>query len=62
MPGGSERFLRDGGEITITQSAISLESLLGRFIFSMTEGQPNRGEGTPAAGGAAPNAAPSLAP
>lgn len=38
VPGGSERMLRDGGEITITQSAISLESLLGRFIFSMTQG------------------------
>jgi phospholipid/cholesterol/gamma-HCH transport system substrate-binding protein len=50
VPGGSDRILRDGGEITITQSAISLESLLGRFIFSMTEGQ-----GRPAAeGGAAP--------
>ena len=39
VPGGADRILRDGGEITITQSAISLESLLGRFIFSMTEGQ-----------------------
>jgi phospholipid/cholesterol/gamma-HCH transport system substrate-binding protein len=62
VPGGSDRILADGGEITITQSAISLESLLGRFIFSMTEGQPTRSEGAPAAGGAAPNAAPSLAP
>ncbi|MGX9962406.1 outer membrane lipid asymmetry maintenance protein MlaD [Roseomonas sp. F4] len=53
VPGGSDRILADGGEITITQSAISLESLLGRFIFSMTEGQPNRGEGTPPAGGGA---------
>ena len=39
VPGGSDRILGDGGEITITQSAVSLESLLGRFIFSMTEGQ-----------------------
>jgi phospholipid/cholesterol/gamma-HCH transport system substrate-binding protein len=39
VPGGDERVLADGGEITITQSAVSLESLLGRFIFSMTEGQ-----------------------
>ena len=37
VPGGSETILRDGGEITITQSAVSLESLLGRFIFSVTE-------------------------
>ncbi|NKE46596.1 outer membrane lipid asymmetry maintenance protein MlaD [Roseomonas frigidaquae] len=49
VPGGSERILADGAEITITQSAISLESLLGRFIFSMTEGQPSRGEAAPAA-------------
>jgi len=37
VPGGSERMLKDGGEIGITQSAVSLESLLGRFIFSVTE-------------------------
>ncbi len=52
VPGGDERVLGDGGEITITQSAVSLESLLGRFIFSMTEGQgggqrPAEGSGTP---------------
>jgi phospholipid/cholesterol/gamma-HCH transport system substrate-binding protein len=39
VPGGADRILGQGGEITITQSAVSLESLLGRFIFSMTEGQ-----------------------
>jgi phospholipid/cholesterol/gamma-HCH transport system substrate-binding protein len=49
VPGGADRLLQNGGQITITQSAISLESLLGRFIFSMTEGQGNsrgQGEGT----------------
>ena len=58
VPGGSERMLRDGGEITITQSAISLESLLGRFIFSMTQGSSSGTEsgagGTPATGTPAP--------
>ena len=54
VPGGSDRILGEGGEITITQSAISLESLLGRFIFSMTEGQGNR----PAAEAAPPPATP----
>jgi phospholipid/cholesterol/gamma-HCH transport system substrate-binding protein len=51
VPGGAERILANGGEITITQSAISLESLLGRFIFSMTEGQGGaaRGQGEGAA-------------
>jgi phospholipid/cholesterol/gamma-HCH transport system substrate-binding protein len=37
VPGGSEQILTNGGTIGITQSAISLESLLGRFIFSVTE-------------------------
>lgn len=41
VPGGADRILANGGQITITQSAVSLESLLGRFIFSMTEGQGN---------------------
>jgi phospholipid/cholesterol/gamma-HCH transport system substrate-binding protein len=46
VPGGADRTIENGGTITITQSAISLESLLGRFIFSMTEGQGNsRGQG-----------------
>jgi phospholipid/cholesterol/gamma-HCH transport system substrate-binding protein len=37
VPGGDTRILREGSEITITQSAINLESLLGRFIFSAGE-------------------------
>lgn len=58
VPGGSERMIRDGGRITITQSAVSLESLLGRFIFSVTEmnaNRPNEGGNNapaPAGGGA----------
>jgi phospholipid/cholesterol/gamma-HCH transport system substrate-binding protein len=53
VPGGAERIIADGGQITITQSAVSLESLLGRFIFSMTEGQGGQGGGSQ--GGAAPS-------
>jgi phospholipid/cholesterol/gamma-HCH transport system substrate-binding protein len=59
VPGGADRVLRDGGEIEITQSAVSLEALLGRFIFSVTElsgGRQQQQEG----GGA--NAAPAPAP
>jgi phospholipid/cholesterol/gamma-HCH transport system substrate-binding protein len=37
VPGGDERMLADGGEITITQSAVSLEQLLGKFIFSVSD-------------------------
>ncbi len=35
VPGGDDKMLADGGEITITQSAVSLEQLLGKFIFSV---------------------------
>ncbi|MCR0981734.1 outer membrane lipid asymmetry maintenance protein MlaD [Roseomonas populi] len=44
VPGGSDRDLASGGEIKITQSSVSLESLLGKFIFSMTQGG-NQGGG-----------------
>lgn len=37
VPGGADRVLRDGGRITETQGSVSLESLLGRFIFSVTQ-------------------------
>ncbi|MFN3449629.1 MAG: MlaD family protein, partial [Roseococcus sp.] len=37
VPGGAEAVLADGGRITETQGSISLESLLGRFIFSVTQ-------------------------
>ncbi|MDB5314689.1 MAG: mlaD [Rhodospirillales bacterium] len=57
VPGGADRVLRDGQRIEITQSAISLESLLGRFIFSVTEmnrpATPTPGE-TPAPAPATP--------
>jgi phospholipid/cholesterol/gamma-HCH transport system substrate-binding protein len=55
VPGGSDRVLRDGGEITQTASAVSLESLLGRFIFSVTEmNQQRQGETPPAPAPAGP--------
>jgi phospholipid/cholesterol/gamma-HCH transport system substrate-binding protein len=34
-PGGDEKTLADGGTITITQSAVNLEDLLGKFIFNV---------------------------
>jgi len=33
-PGGDDKDLVPGGTITITQSSVSLEQLLGKFIFS----------------------------
>ncbi len=35
-PGGDEADLKPGQTITITQSSVSLEELLGKFIFSVT--------------------------
>lgn len=62
VPGGSEGVLADGGRITETQGSVSLESLLGRFIFSVT--QMNTQPGQPAAGppGAAPEVPPAATP
>ena len=36
-PGGEERMLADGGEIKITQSPVSIEQLLGKFIYNVGE-------------------------
>lgn len=36
VPGGDEQMLPRGGRITVTQSAVNIEDLLGRFIFSAT--------------------------
>ena len=33
-PGGSETFLSDGDQILFTQSAIVLENLVSKFLFS----------------------------
>lgn len=52
VPGGSDRILAAGGRITETQGSVSLESLLGRFIFSVT--QMNSGGGGNAEGGGQP--------
>ena len=39
-PGGDATMLKPGEKITITQSAVSLEQLLGKFIFSVTSLKP----------------------
>jgi phospholipid/cholesterol/gamma-HCH transport system substrate-binding protein len=56
VPGGADRILADGQRIEITQSSVSLESLLGRFIFSVTDlaGQQQRPPGGDQSGQAAP--------
>lgn len=61
-PGGDENMLQPGQTITITQSAVNLEELLGKFIFSASSlaasakaggqgGQPAGGQGGQPAGG-----------
>ncbi len=37
VPGGDTAMLEPGQAITITQSSVSLEQLLGKFIFSVTD-------------------------
>lgn len=37
IPGADDEKLSDGGIIEYTQSAVSLESLIGKFIFSSVE-------------------------
>ena len=51
-PGGSETFLRDGGQIEFTQSAIVLESLVNKFFANMaSRGSDQQQQGNaPAAG------------
>jgi len=37
-PGGSDKYLADGGKITLTQSALVLEDIVGQVLFSKVEG------------------------
>jgi len=36
-PGGSEEFLTEGGKVSLTQSALVLEEIIGQFLFSKAE-------------------------
>jgi phospholipid/cholesterol/gamma-HCH transport system substrate-binding protein len=42
-PGGDDTDLKPGQSITITQSSVSLEELLGKFIFSVTSLNGSKG-------------------
>jgi phospholipid/cholesterol/gamma-HCH transport system substrate-binding protein len=56
VPGGSEKDIPPGGQIKYTQSAVSLENLIGQMIFSQPGGgqrKPGEGGGEAAPGGAA---------
>jgi phospholipid/cholesterol/gamma-HCH transport system substrate-binding protein len=41
-PGGDETIFKPGQMMTITQSSVSLEELLGKFIFSVTSLNPSK--------------------
>ena len=44
VPGGDEKILKDGQEITLTQSSVNLEDLIGRYIFSGQSAGKGQGE------------------
>src|SRR5689334_15733768 len=51
--GGSETFLKNGGQIEFTQSAIVLENLVNKFFANMaSKGPDEQKAATPPAGGA----------
>ena len=39
VPGGDIEMLAPGGEVTLTQSAVNLEDLIGHMIFSQSSGK-----------------------
>jgi phospholipid/cholesterol/gamma-HCH transport system substrate-binding protein len=54
--GGEDRYLKQGSEVKLTQSALVLEQIIGQFLFSKAaegprEEDPARGGNTKAAGG-----------
>ncbi len=63
-PGGDTTMLAPGGVITITQSTVSLEQLLGKFIFSVTDlvGAMKPGQGSAQPPGAPPQGSPNGSP
>ena len=49
VPGGDDGMMKAGEALAITQSAVSLEQLLGKFIFSVTSLKDKKsGEAPPA--------------
>lgn len=40
-PGGDQKMIADGGQITATQDPVNIVDLVGRFIFGGTSGKPS---------------------
>jgi phospholipid/cholesterol/gamma-HCH transport system substrate-binding protein len=57
-PGGSNSMLAPGAAFAVTQSAINIEDLLGKFIFSMGGSSSSKPAATPPAAPANPAALP----
>jgi phospholipid/cholesterol/gamma-HCH transport system substrate-binding protein len=55
VPGGDIEMLQPGDEVTLTQSAINLEDLIGRMIFSQGAGSPGPKAGAPGTDGQDPD-------
>lgn len=45
IPGSDDKYLSDGGVIEFTQSSLSLESLIAKFIFGSAEKKSTASEG-----------------
>ena len=54
--GGSETFLKEGSQITLTQSALVLENLINKFFSSQASKSPDAGDSSGSAGNAASSA------
>jgi phospholipid/cholesterol/gamma-HCH transport system substrate-binding protein len=52
VPGGDEKMLKKGDRIKFTQSAVSLESLIGKFMYGGTDSKEPQSKDVPA--GSAP--------
>jgi phospholipid/cholesterol/gamma-HCH transport system substrate-binding protein len=51
-PGGDTAMLPPNGRVMVTQSAVNLETLLGKFIFSISSAASTQGKAEPGAPGA----------
>jgi phospholipid/cholesterol/gamma-HCH transport system substrate-binding protein len=49
QPGGDEKILKTGDEITYTESAVILERLIGQFIYGATKGKSGGASSNPVA-------------
>ena len=53
-PGADEKMLASGGEITITQSSVNLEELIGKMAFGGVDANSKKPPATPSATAPAP--------